>query len=88
VRATRGQRDAEQAHLLPGPFTKGNTLLHGGRHSAGQLRFVLPKRIIACGHGVVDTSLQIPWVAQLADDPSTDLVDDPGNLRIAGGARP
>jgi hypothetical protein len=69
---------------VPGALATGNTLLHRGPGGAGELRLVLPKGIIARGHGSVDTSLQIPRAAQLVDDPSADLVDDPSNLRIAG----
>ena len=47
-------------HLLTGPFPKGNALLHGGDHGAGERGLVVDQGIIAWGHGGVDARPGIP----------------------------
>jgi hypothetical protein len=76
---------AYAAHLLAGAFPKGNTLRHRSRHGAGQLRLVVPQRIVARGHGSVEASLQIPQLTQLTDDTPADRRDHGGDVGIAGG---
>ena len=40
--------------------------------------------IIPGGYGGIDSRLQVSQVTQLTDDPPADLLEDPGNVRIAG----
>ena len=40
--------------------------------------------LVPGGHGIVDTCLQVSQVVWRADDPLTDLLEDLGNIGIAG----
>ena len=75
---------ANAPHLLPGPLAKGNALLDGGRHGAGELGVVLAHRIVARGHHVLGARFQIPELAQLADDALADRVEHRRDVRIRG----
>ncbi len=55
-----------------------------GGHGASERGLVVEQEIIACGHSGVDPRLQVPQVAQRADDPPTDLLEYRGNVRIVG----
>src|SRR5436309_7382009 len=75
---------ADAPDLLAGPLPKGDALLHGSRHGAGELGFVVAQRIIPGGHGGIQARLQISEPTQLTDDPVTDLLEDRGNVGITG----
>jgi hypothetical protein len=75
---------ANPSHLLSGPFPKGDALRDGGGHGASELGRVVEQGIIACDHGGVDACLQVSQPTQHTDDPPTDLLEDRGNVRIAG----
>ena len=75
---------ADAAHFLSGVFPKGDALLDRGRHGAGKLRFGVEQRIIARGHCSLNSRLQISPPAQLTDDPVANLLEDLGNVGIAG----
>jgi hypothetical protein len=49
--ALRAKARTDTAHRLAGPFSEGDTLLHGGRHGAGELRGGVAQGIIPGGHG-------------------------------------
>jgi hypothetical protein len=66
---------ADAPDLLTGPLPAGDTLLHGSRHNTGEFGSVVGQGIIACGHGCPRVCLQVSQVAQLTDDPPTDLLD-------------
>ena len=73
-----------QQRQLSGTLAKGDALLDGGCHRAGELGVVLAHRIVARGHHVLGAPLQIPQLAERADDPSADLVEDRGNVGVRG----
>ena len=50
----------------------------------GELGLVVEPGIIPGSYGGIDSRLQVSQVAQLTDDPPADLLEDPGNVRIAG----
>jgi hypothetical protein len=72
------------AHFLPGAFPKGNALLDRGRHGAGKLRYGVTQRIIPGGHRDIHSGFQVSQLAELADDPVTDLPDHVRHVGIAG----
>src|SRR5262249_7383976 len=65
-------------------FSKGDALLHGSRHGAGELWFVVAQRIIPGGYRSLNARLQISEPTQHTDDSVTELLEDRGNVRIAG----
>ena len=69
---------------MSGPLPKGNALLHRSGHGPGKFRFVVGKGIITRRDGGVDAGLQIPKLAQLADDAPADFLDDLFNVAIRG----
>jgi hypothetical protein len=71
-------------HFLPGAFAKGNALRDRGRHGAGEFRFVVEQRVIPGGHRDLHSGFQVSQMAELADDPPTDLLDHVCNVGIAG----
>jgi hypothetical protein len=75
---------ANPSNFLSGPLPKGDALLDRGGHGTRELGLVVEQGIIACTHGVVDARLQVSQPPQRADDPPTDLLEDRGNVRIAG----
>jgi hypothetical protein len=75
---------ANPAHVLSGPLPKGDALLDRGGHGARELGLVVAQGIIACSHGGVDARLQVSPLTERADDPPTDLLENLGNVRIAG----
>src|SRR5215831_12945672 len=75
---------ANAPDLLAGPLPKSDALLHRGRQGARELRRVVEQGVIPSGHGGVHPGLQIPQPTQLTDDPVPDLLEDCGDVRIAG----
>src|SRR4030095_6237747 len=67
------------------PLAKGDALLDGGRHGAGQLGGVIAQRIIACRHCGIDARFQVSQVAQFTDDAPTDVLDHGGDVRVGWG---
>ncbi len=79
------RRKVDPRHdLLPGPFAKGNALLHRGPRGAGQLGVLVASRVVARGHHVLDVRFEITQRAQLADDTLADRVEHRRDLRISG----
>ncbi|MDH3602695.1 MAG: hypothetical protein OEU26_24040 [Candidatus Tectomicrobia bacterium] len=60
-------------------------MLHRSGHGAGEFGLFVHQRIIAGGHRGIDAGLQVAQLAQCANHPLADLVDDLGNVSIAGG---
>ena len=50
----------------------------------GEFGLIVEQGIIPGGYGGIDSRLQVSQVAQLTDHPPADLLEDPGNVRIAG----
>src|SRR5713101_863014 len=75
---------AHPSNVLSGTLPKGDALFDRGGHGASELGLVVEQGIITCGHGGVDSRLQVSQPTQRADDPPTDLLEDLGNVRIAG----
>ncbi len=75
---------ADASHFLASPLAKGDALFNRGRHGAGKLRFVIEQRIIPGGHGDIHSCFQVSQLAQLANDPVADLLENLGNVGIAG----
>jgi hypothetical protein len=75
---------ANPSHLLPGPLANSNTLCDGGRQGVREGGLIVPERIIARGDGGGAVRLQVSQRAQRADDALADLLEDLGNVRIAG----
>src|SRR5882724_3525555 len=75
---------ANPSHRLPGPLAKGDALRDGGGQGARERGFVAAQGIIPGGYGCIDSRLQVSQPTQRADDPPTDLLEDLGNVRIAG----
>ena len=53
-----------------------------------ELGLVVEQGSRACGHGGVEASPQVSSVAQHADEPPTALLEELGNVRIAGWLAP
>src|SRR5262249_19770036 len=75
---------AEAAHFLSRAFPKGDALLHGSRHGAGEIWFVVAQRIIPGGYSSLNARFQISEPTQHTDDAVTELLEDRGNVCIAG----
>src|SRR5262249_26363897 len=65
-------------------FPKGDALLHGSRHGAGEIWFVVAQRIIPGGYRSLNARFQISEPTQHTDDAVTELLEDRGNVVIAG----
>ena len=75
---------ANPSNVLSGPLPTGDALLDRGGHGARELGLVVAQGIIACGHSGGAARLQVAPVTERTDDPPTDLLEDRGNVRIAG----
>src|SRR5439155_7181319 len=75
---------ANAADRLASPLSRGDALLDRRRHGAGELGFSLSQRVIACRHHGVELRFrfEVPQMAECADDPMTDLLDDGGDVHI------
>src|SRR5438128_7502532 len=82
VRIAKARADA--APVLSSSFSTGDALLDRSRHGAGELWCGVAQGIIPGGHGGIHARLQIAEPTQLTDDAVTDLLEDRGNVRIAG----
>jgi len=60
--------------------------VHRGRQGSGELGGVIDQRIIACRHHGVETRFEVPEMAELADNPMADLLDDVSDVVSVGGA--
>jgi hypothetical protein len=76
---------ADAAYVLPGPFPKGDALLHGGCHGAGKFRLGIHQGVKACRHDGVQTCFEVSQMAELADDPPADLLDHVGDVGVGRG---
>jgi len=70
--------------VLSSSFSKSDALLDRSRHGAGELRSGVAQWIIPGGHRGLHARLQISEPTQLTDDAVTELLEDRGNVRIAG----
>src|SRR6516162_11288133 len=75
---------ADAPDLLAGPLPKSDAVLDRSRHGAGELRSGVAQGIIPGGHGGLHARLQISAPTQLTEDAVTELLEDRGNVRIAG----
>src|SRR5262249_35871473 len=64
---------AEAAPFLSRAFPKGDALLHGSRHGAGEIWFVVAQRIIPGGYRSLNARFQISEPTQHTDDAVTEL---------------
>src|SRR5262249_42691404 len=80
--ALRAKARADAPDLLAHPFPKGDALRYRGRQGPGERGCVLHQGVIAGRHRRIATRFEIPQLAELADNPMTDLLDHSSDVRV------
>ena len=73
--ALRAKTRADTAYVLPGPFSKSDTVLDRSRHGAGEFRGGVTQGIMPGGHWGLQASVQVAQPAQHADHTPTNLLE-------------
>src|SRR5437899_8927725 len=83
--ALRAKPGANAADRLASPLSRGDALLDRRRHGAGECRCGVAQGSIPGGHGGLHARLQVSQVAQLTNDPPTDLLEHGGDVGVGRG---